>query len=291
MIPKESRGYLIVATLSKSFYTGAVECIKSLKDEVPDAQVAFFTHEMYVKDEDRHLFDHLFTPAPVHNRAKLWALPMSPFEYTTYLDADSFVCSDEIEEVWEHLDNAGDDVDVLMSENRPYNAKVVLFQDSHQNNGEARELNHWDQDHINLALEGKAHIFRWHCGMFTWRKNDRTQKLWKEWLRYYRNHNESTDGSGRRDKSGVDPYPRSLAYWDTFAFWRVLHEQPDLNINIQRMPKDAKYNYVTGYKETELRYGEEYAVFHYTIPPELVHEETYNETSIDTTCGSLELLK
>ena len=100
MIPKESRGYLIVATLSKSFYTGAVECIKSLKDEVPDAQVAFFTHEMYIKDEDRHLFDHLFTPAPVHNRAKLWALPMSPFEYTTYLDADSFVCSDEIEEVW-----------------------------------------------------------------------------------------------------------------------------------------------------------------------------------------------
>ena len=57
------------------------------------------------------------------------------------------------------------------------------------------------------------------------------------------------------------------------------------------MPKDAKYNYVTGYRETELRYGEEYAVFHYTIPPELVHEETYNETNIDPTCGSLDLLK
>lgn len=50
-----TKGYLIAATLSRSFYDAAVECIISLKDEVPDAQVAFFTHDDWVQDEHRYL--------------------------------------------------------------------------------------------------------------------------------------------------------------------------------------------------------------------------------------------
>ena len=285
MESQQTKGYLICATLSRAFYDAAVQCIIGLKDEVPDAQVAFFTHEDWVQDEHRYLFDHLFTPTPVHNRTKLWALDKTPFDVTMYIDADCHIITDEITEVFDHMEEAGPDCDVLMSENRPYNAKVVYFQSSDQaEDGVAKELEHFKEQDIQLYRDGKAEKFRWHCGMFVWRKNEKTQKLWSEWLRYYRKHNESFD------REGCDPYPRGLAYWDTFAFWRVMKEQ-DLGINIQKMPKDAKYNFVIGYKQTEIRYGEEIAVLHYTIPPSVVAEETIHETTLNTTFGSIDVLR
>jgi len=99
----QTRGYLLVATVSKPFYDALVMCVESLKDEVPDAKVAVYTHEAWVTDEDRKLFDHLITPVPVHVRTKLWALSRTPFDITCYLDVDGFVLSDEIEEVFDLL--------------------------------------------------------------------------------------------------------------------------------------------------------------------------------------------
>ena len=49
----ESRGYLLVATLSKAYYEGLVACVESLKDELPHAQVAVFAHEEWITDEHR----------------------------------------------------------------------------------------------------------------------------------------------------------------------------------------------------------------------------------------------
>tara|TARA_R110002074_G_scaffold398258_1_gene589863 strand:+ start:2046 stop:2912 length:867 start_codon:yes stop_codon:yes gene_type:complete len=282
----ETRGYLLVATLSYAYYEGLRSCVESLKDEVPHAKVAVFAHEEWITDSDRELFDYVFAPAPVHCRAKLWALDKSPFDVTAYLDADSLVISPEIEEVFDHMEAAGPEVDLMMTENRPYNSKVVYFQDADQNNGEARELFHYDPDHIKLYREGKAHKFRWHCGMLVYRKNDKTQKLWSEWVRYYRLHNET------ENHIGIAPYPVSLAYWDTFAFWRLIHEQNgELGVNIKRLPNDAKYNFVTGYKETEIKSGHSKAVLHYTIPPAYVKETTINEASLNTTYGNFDTFK
>ena len=66
MNSNQSRGYLVCATLAKPFYEAAIEMIKGLKDEVPDAKVAFFTHDDWIEDEHRPLIDHLFT----HTRAQ-----------------------------------------------------------------------------------------------------------------------------------------------------------------------------------------------------------------------------
>lgn len=276
----ESKGYLLVSTLARSFYEAMVMAVESLKDEVPDAKVAVFTHEEWIRDQDRELFDHIITPVPVHVRTKLWALPQSPFDKTIYLDCDIFVLNNEIEEVWDHLG----DHDVVMSENRPYNAKVVYFtHDDQLGPGiKGEELHHYNDNHMQLYRDGKAHKFKWHCGMFAWRKNERTQRLWSEWLKWYRQHTE------RHTK----PFPSGLAYWDTFAFWRALYENKDLNVDIKRMPNDAKYNFVTGYKETELRPGSQKSVLHYTIDPEYT-KETYiiNETGFDTTFGSFDIVR
>lgn len=280
----QTKGFLYVASLSKAYYQAMVYSIESLKDELPDAQVAVYTHTDWVQDKDRHLFDHLFTPCPVHCRAKLWALDKSPFDLTMYIDADSYVESPEIIEPLDMLEE-NPDVDVYMSENRPYNSKVVYFtEDDMEGPGiPAREMEHYIEADMELVRQGKGHKFRWHCGMFAWRKNERTQKLWAEWLRCYRKHHET--------QNGYKPYPKSLTYWDTFAFWRALHENQDLGVNIKRLPNDAKYNFVTGYKTTELRPGTVKALNHYTIPPEWVKENLIDETGIDLNIGNFNRLR
>lgn len=277
----KSRGYLFVSTLARSFYEGMVMAVESLKDEVPDAKVAVFTHEEWIRDEDRHLFDHIVTPVPVHVRTKLWALSQTPFDQTIYLDCDIFVLSKEIEEVWDHL---GDN-DVVMSENRPYNAKVVYFtHDDQVGPGiPGEELEHYKESHMELYRQGKAHKFQWHCGMFAYNKNERTQELWHHWLKWYKKHTVENDTS---------PFPRGLKFWDTFAFWRALYENPIEGLTITRMPNDAKYNFVSGYRETELRPGHEKAVLHYTIDPEYT-KETFiiNEAGFDNSYGSFDTFR
>lgn len=271
----------MVATLSKPFYEAAIMAAESLIDEVPDAKITLFTHSDWIRDKDRKLFDKIVDPVPVHCRTKLWALPRTPYDQTIYLDVDIFVLSNEIEEVWDHLG----DHDVVMSENRPYNAKVVYFSHDEQEGPgmPGRELQHHKPEHMQLYKEGKAHKFQWHCGMFAWNKNERTQKLWHEWLKWYKIHTVKKD---------TRPFPSELEYWDTFAFWRALYENPDLGVNIKRMPNDAKYNFVTGYKETELRPGTEKAVLHYTIDSDETRESyIINETGFDNTYGSFETIK
>ena len=56
---------------------------------------------------------------------------------------------------------------------------------------------------------------------------------------------------------------------------------------------DAKYNFVTGYRESELRLGHQKAVLHYTIPPEYGIEGNIlkDEANIDSSYGSFDYLK
>ena len=116
--------------------------------------------------------------------------------------------------------------------------------------------------------------------MFAWNKNERTQKLWEQWLFWYKRHTV---------EKNTKPFPKGLEYWDTFAFWRALYENPELTekLDIVRMPNDAKYNFVTGYKETELRPGHKKAVLHYTIDPNATKKGyIINEANFDTNYGS-----
>ena len=46
----------MVATLSKPFYQAAIMAAESLKDEVPDAKIAFYTHKEWLKEEDNIIF-------------------------------------------------------------------------------------------------------------------------------------------------------------------------------------------------------------------------------------------
>ena len=278
----QTKGFLFVASLSKAYYEAAISCIRSLKDHYPEAKVAFFTHEHWMEERHKHLVDDLVLGIPVHVRAKLWCLDKTPYDITCYVDVDGWFVHDDCKDVFDQLP---EDKDVVMTVNRPYNAKVVyhVAENAEHEGAPARELRHWKEKDMKLVKEGKAHMFRWHCGFFVWRKNQLTTELWDKWIKTYKLHNDT--------KEGHRPYVKSMKFWDTFAFWRVLHENPHLNDIVGQMDSQ-RWNYVHGYREKEeIEEGKEMVFYHYSIGEEARKEGYIRESNVPLENGTWRVLK
>jgi hypothetical protein len=279
---KQTKGFLFVASLSKAYYDAAIGCIRSLRDHYPDAKIALFTHKMWMEDRHAKLVDDLVLGIPVHVRAKLWCLPRSPYDITAYIDVDGYFVSDDVQEIFDQLPV---DKDLVMTYNRAYNAKVVyhVAEDTEYPGSPARELRHWKDKDMAIVKAGKAHTFRWHCGFFVWRKNQHTEELWTKWLETYKLHNDTHDGH--------KPYCRSLSFWDTFAFWRVLHENPHLR-NIVGAFDSQRWNFVNGYREEEeIEEGKEMVFYHYSIGDPARREGQIREDNISSENGTWRVFK
>ena len=230
-------GFLIVASRDIAFAHAAARCALSIKDELPNAKVCVATHEEWKTLIEA---DEFISPIPDHVRAKLWCLPKSPFERTLYVDADMFCVHSDAGKIFD----LEPDAPLLMTENRPYNSKVVYFdKDRSYGNRQGRELH----------AAGKAERLRWHCGFFRY-DLPKTKELMEAWLsKLDENHN------------GKSPWPKDLLWWDTFAFWRALSEH-EFDFQPTRFPEpDGRWQHISGYRDEELG-GQEPVFTHYTIP-------------------------
>ena len=149
MAKKQTKGFVIVASVRKGFYRYAKVLAESVRDFYPEANITFFTHEEWVEPEDYTMFDNIVTEGiPRHIRAKLWALNKTPYDITCYLDADMMCEHEDIQNVWDELP---DDMDIVFTKNRPYNAKLTKLSNSEE--------------------------MTCHCGFFIYRKNEATMDL------------------------------------------------------------------------------------------------------------------
>jgi len=233
----KSNGFVYVASVNKAFYQAALQSARSLLDFFPEAKITLFTHEPWVCDEAREIFDQIITDGvPNHIRAKLWALSKSPYDITLYVDCDTLINSEEISGVFDLL---GDN-DILFTRNRPYNAKITKLSETEE--------------------------MIYHCGLFLYR-TETTKDLMDSWYRWYLEQNDP-----RWDPS---PYPEQVRKWDTFTMWNLL-TNGKFNVIVGEFPQpDAKWNFVTGYKQGELM-GEEAVILHYTISQErIIGNEIY----------------
>jgi len=118
-----NNGFLYVATRRKGYYRAARNSAISLKDYYPDAHITFFTHEEWVQPDDYEIFDTVVTEnVPRDKRAKLWALDQTPYDLTTYMDCDMEVEHEDIQKIFDQIP---DDIDVIFTANRPYNAALT----------------------------------------------------------------------------------------------------------------------------------------------------------------------
>lgn len=234
----ESKGFIIVATRKYVYYQMAINCVESLKEYYPDANVTLFTHKDWV-DHQADIFDNIVTDVPIHKRTKLWALSKSPYDVTMYLDADAEIMHEDVSTIWDTIK----DHDIVMARVRPYCAATSTFPGG--------ELIH-------------------HCGMFIYRKSERLYKFFDEWWEGYI---KQSDGPW-----DLDPkiYPiDALRPWDIFTFWRLLNlEGWEGKIDIGFWEEDARWNF-HGFAEKELN-GKPVIIYHHSVRT-FEHEKNKSE--------------
>ena len=289
---RHNNGFLYVGSLSKVYYDAAVMSGESIKDYWPEANLTLFTHKRWVDDRAIRVFQNVVTDVPVHCRAKLWALDQTPYNKTVYMDADTYCESEKIQDIFEELP---DDYDMVMTENRPYNAKVVYFTNE-------KELRHWQSPDKEMIWEGGddkgkpryavhkwdptanngVYRMRWHCGMFIYNNKPHTLKMLNMWYQNYRIQIENKKGWEK-----LFNYPRSLWFWDTFAFWRTNFE---VNYEVKIKEIHPKWNFVRGYRDWE-KDQDGSVMFHYTIPNDIIDKEILDDPNIRNTIGDFDVLK
>lgn len=224
-----SKGFVYVASLRKGFFRAARNSAQSILDYFPDAKITIFTHKEWVEDSDYEIFENIITEdVPYHHRAKLWALNKTPYDLTVYMDCDTEVVHEDITKIFDQIP---DDVDILFTANRPYNAALTKL----SRDEEMTE----------------------HCGLFIYRNNENTLNLMWAWWEEFCKQNEP--GYDRKH------YPEDALQWDTFTMWRLLNHF-DFGVKTGRFPDpDARWNFVIGYNESELK-GQPKVIHHYTLP-------------------------
>lgn len=225
----ENNGFVYVASLRRGYYRAAKNSALSLLDYWPEAKITLFTHAEWVEEEDYEIFERIVTDGvPYHKRAKLWALDKTPYDLTVYMDCDTEVQHEDIQKIFEQIP---DDVDVLFTANRPYNAALTKLSDTEE--------------------------MTEHCGLFVYRSNPQTLKLMLSWWGEYCKQNDP--GYDRKH------YPADAMQWDTFTMWRLL-TYGNTGVKPGRFPDpDARWNFVVGYRQEELQ-GQEIVIYHYTLP-------------------------
>ena len=236
--PKDfpENGFVIVASLKERFYKAAIECAESVKLFWPEAHITIFVdHEEWIKPSDYNVADYIVHwEVPKHIRAKLWALGQTPYKgITCYLDADMYCQHEDVEFIFDQLP---DDLDLLFTKIRPYNAKVTKLTNTEEMTA--------------------------HCGMFIYRNNPQTLALMDSWYGEFLYQQDP--------KNDIGNYPEDCRKWDTFTMWKLLNNSE----HGVKWAEDlhCKWNFVNGYTEDELG-DEERVMYHYTIPQHVVHKK------------------
>ena len=238
-----SQGFLVVASRDKAFHHAAIQCAESIKDHWPEAKICIATHEDWLDARTKAVADDILSPVPDHRRAKLWALPRTPYARTQYVDADMWCVHDDVRHIFDIAPGA----DWLATRNRAYASAVVYFTAD-------REV-HW-RDGPKLHAAGKCERLEWHCGFFRY-DVDIVEPLLHDWLRVLlANH---ANGSGKWG-------PQSISWWDTYAFWRCFREY-EYAFTPKAYPEpDGRWQFIPSvYSRDELA-GQEPVFSHYTIP-------------------------
>tara|TARA_B100001939_G_scaffold334663_1_gene335893 strand:- start:21969 stop:22706 length:738 start_codon:yes stop_codon:yes gene_type:complete len=236
-------GFLIVASKHERFYQAAIELCDSIKLFWPEAHITLFTsHEEWIKPTDWNVADSIvWWEVPNHIRAKLWALSQTPYKgITCYLDADMDCQHEDVKDIFDQLP---DDLDLIFTPIREYNAKLVQLSNTER--------------------------MTMHCGMFLYRNKPNVLKLMDSWYGEFLKQ-QLKDEEGYSYVHDIGEYPEEARKWDTFTMWKLLTYSDhgvkwDENLKI-------RWNMINGHLPEELE-GEEIVFWHYSIPGHEIYKD------------------
>lgn len=236
-----NNGYVYVASLSSAFYKAAVLSAISLRDYYPQANITLYTHEEFVKDEDKRFFNNIVTGIPYNKRAKIWGIARTPYDNTLYLDADTEIRSERIKDVFDILGNN----DVMFTKIVPHVAADRFI----------------DKDN-NLDYHG---------GIILYNNKPHTIELMNEWYDLYQ-YQQQCDWP----TSKFSTYSSKMRPWDQFTMWYLLFKDPKYaTIKHKMFPNGGhEYNYIhllDQNKPQNVWFQKlDQVIYHYTIPGDRV---------------------
>lgn len=124
---QQSKGFIYGVGNNILYLKSAKLSASSVKDYYPDANITIAVPQSMVDDECYEIFDNVISDqyVPDSERTKLWALSKTPYDLTMYLDADTICVSEEIQTVWDQIE----DNDILFTLIRKYNSNPRGFLD------------------------------------------------------------------------------------------------------------------------------------------------------------------
>lgn len=125
MSDNPSRGFIYGVGGNDVYVKSAKLSAESLRDYYPDAQITLVAPPRMVDSECRRIFNNIISDdrTPDCSRTKLWALTKTPYDTTMYLDADTIVESEEVQQCWDQLGTH----DILFTLIRKYNSNPRGF--------------------------------------------------------------------------------------------------------------------------------------------------------------------
>ena len=226
MTKTHKEGFLLVASMHPYYKNSAIQCIESLEDYYDDPKVMVACHPEWVEDFERldSVVKIVSDDFPISVRSKLWALQHTPFEKTCYLDADMEIVDEEIERVFELLD---DDHDCAFTVIDPMTGSSTAI---YTEDGDNQIRDNFKEKHL-----------RYHGGFFLWWNNDKhpnAQKAMNLWWTEYLNINCN-------DKFWAEHpeiYFKNRA-WDQFTWWWI-HQKLIPDLKIQEVENNDKFKMV-----------------------------------------------
>ena len=236
-------GYVYVASLSSAYYKAAVDSAISLRDYYPEANITLFTHEKFLKESDRRIFNNVVTGIPMHSRAKMWGMARSPYKKTLYLDGDTEIRSENIKNVVDILE----DRDIMFTKIIAHVSKTRRIDDDNE--------------------------LEYHGGIILYNTEKLTVDLIESWYDLY-TVQKTCDWS----TSMFSMYDRKMQPWDQFTIWYLLNrDERYKNIKHGFFPNGGhEYNYIYLLEEDKPENAPyrdlKQTIYHYTIPASRVNE-------------------
>jgi hypothetical protein len=214
-VTNTSNGYLYVASNQKGYLRSAIYSALSLKDYHPSANTTLATEKKWITDDLYDVFDNVIEVSD-HYRAKLEALPQTPYDLTLYIDADTEIRHEDISKVFDQMT---DTADIMLTKTRDYASAEVYFP-----GGELRD----------------------HCGVFLYKKTPKVITFMEKWFEYYKKQKDFGEHNWPYDRN---LYPSSLRFWDQFTFWWLQNKTEYAIVREYFQDPDARWNFVWPYEQ------------------------------------------
>jgi len=231
----QTKGFVVVASKKKSFYSSALNLIESILDHYPDAKVAFFTHEEWIDDHAREICDQVFD-CPDHIRSKMYGMMNTPYDITFYIDADCQVWDEDITKIWDQLGDNDLCFVKLTKDKRAQATFKEVYADIKGTN-----------DRIDLTLCGGVCLY------------DNSKPIVKEFIKDWwelfviqediyqgRKKDMYYDQDNRWWHNGV---PHSMLRWDQFTLWWMVNKMDKYkDIKIGEFEDNYRWNWFTSFQ-------------------------------------------